>query len=116
PDASARDLVAEGANIRYSQRVSRYAGFHAGVGTRIGVYGSLRDAIRIQTRDIDIGIDYDRPLSLSRRTTFTFSTGSSLVPDQGVTHYRVNGSATLTHAMGRTWTSRLQYSRALQLI
>jgi len=116
PDASARDLVAEGANIRYSQRVSRYAGFHACVGTRIGVYGSPRDPIRIQTRDIDIGIDYDRPLSLSRRTTFTFSTGSSLVPDQGVTHYRVNGSATLTHAMGRTWTSSLQYSRALQFI
>jgi hypothetical protein len=116
PGASARDLVAEGANIRYSRHVSRYVGFHAGLGTRIGVYGSARDATRIQTRDVDIGIDYDRPMSLSRRTTFTFSTGSSLVPAGGATHYRLNGSATLTHAMGRTWSSSLQYSRALQFV
>jgi hypothetical protein len=116
PGASGRDFVAEGAQIRYSRRVSRFVGFHAGAGTRIGTYGSSRDAARVQTRDIDIGLDYDRPLSLSRRTTFTFSTGSSLVPEHGATHYRLNGSATLTHAIGRNWSTSAQYSRGVQFI
>jgi opacity protein-like surface antigen len=84
--------------------------------SRTAQYGRSDGATRIQTRDLDIGLDYDRPISFSRRTTFSFSTGSSLTPEGGRTHYRVTGHAVLNHEIARTWTASLLYSRALQFV
>jgi hypothetical protein len=67
--------------------------------------------------DIDIGVDYHRPLSLSRRTHFDFGVGSAIVnvPQlPGVPARRqfgLLGNALLSHDMGRTWRARLAYNR-----
>ena len=112
----AGDLTTQGGGLKFTHHFRRYAGFHAGIGSRVGAYTRPAGPDRLRTHDIDIGLDYDRPLSFSRRTTLSFSTGSSLVPQDGRTYYRVTGNASLAQQMGRTWTASVRYDRGLQFI
>jgi hypothetical protein len=112
----ANDLTTEGGGIKFTHHLRRYAGFHAGIGSRVGAHIGSAVPNRVRTHDIDIGFDYDRPLSLARRTTLSVSSGSSLVPQDGRTYYRVTGNVSLAYQMGRTWTASLRYDRELQFI
>jgi len=112
----ATDLLTQGGGIKFTHRFVRNAGFHAGVASRSGQYGLSGGADPVRTYDLDFGLDYDRPLSRSRRTVVSFSSGSSLTPQGGKTYYRVTGDASLTHQMGRTWTAILRYGRALRFV
>jgi hypothetical protein len=79
-----------------------------------------------QTRehDLEVGIDYDLPLSPTRKTTFSFNLGPTLATgyvaldgDRDLRHqYRMRGDASLSHEFGRTWTTRVSYHRALGFI
>jgi hypothetical protein len=114
-DASA--FLTQGAAVRLTHRLTRYTGVHAGVGLRTGNYAGVSSAAgRPRTEDLDIGLDYNRPLSFSRRTTLRFSSGSAFIPQDGIRHYRMTGDASLQHHMGRTWSASLEYRRALQFI
>ncbi len=64
---------------------------------------------------IDAGVDYSKPLSISRRTTVSFATGSSAIRQRGQVRFRLNGSANLRHELGRTWTASAAYSRRVAL-
>jgi hypothetical protein len=112
----ASDLTTEGGGIKFTHHFSRYVGFHTGIASRLAQYARSEGPNRVRTRDVDLGLDYDRPLSFSRHTTLSFSSGSSLVPQNGKTYYRVTGNVSLAHHMGRTWTTSLRYDRGLQFI
>ena len=78
--------------------------------------GSSAPSTRIQK--LNIGVDYRKPLSRSRRSYLRFTTGSTVSePVAGISepaegrHIRVIGSALLVHQMGRTWNTRAQYRR-----
>jgi len=113
---AASDLTTQGGGIKFTHHFHRYAGFHAGIGSRVGAYFGSARPDRVRTHDIDIGFDYDRPLSLARRTTLSFSSGSSLVPQDGKTYYHLTGNVSLAYQIGRMWTSSLRYDRGLQFI
>ncbi len=78
--------------------------------------------------DLDVGIDYSRALSFSRKTKVGFATGTSIFrsfsPSGGVpgtdgvyqTHYLLNGNAYLTRQMGRSWSGRLRFERGVQFV
>lgn len=75
------------------------------------------------TEDIDIGVDYDRPLSRDRRTKLKFNVGTSLLdappPLQtvgSVKQLRTVGNVLLTHQFGRTWSARLGYRRSAMFL
>ena len=93
-----------------------------GVGLRAGyTYRSAQysQTVRANEKDIDLGIDYNRPLSRSRRTTLGFSVGSAADSAllQGINaaevrqQYRLLVNASLTHRMGRTWSLKGSYQR-----
>jgi hypothetical protein len=67
---------------------------------------------------IDAGVDYRKALSISRRTSVSFSTGTSAVSrDLGErTRFHAIGSAELTHEIGRTWFTSLAYNRGVSFI
>ena len=67
----------------------------------------------IYNHSIDGGVDYNKALSFSRRTTLSFQTGSSAVGDGngGRLRFRLTGGATLNHEIGRTWVASAGYSR-----
>jgi hypothetical protein len=108
------------------QSVTRYANLRLGYGYRIGEYGIVGDGGNggdAAVHDIDLGLEYSKPLSLTRRTALSFGSGSSVIGrqgDDGTTgeprQLRLNGDATLTHEIGRTWQARMSYRRGISFV
>ncbi len=124
------ELQSRRVGARLSRAITRYASLRLGYGYRDGEYGGAESGIPVvQTHDIDAGVDYNRALSLSRRTSLTFRTGSALVgstPEPGdiddgegdrrTLRAYLLASAAINHEMGRTWNARLSYSRDLHYV
>jgi hypothetical protein len=118
--AIGRDLRSYSVGGRYRHGMTRYASLRLGYIYRKGSYGFFGDINRpVAVHDIDVGVDYRRPLSLTRRTTVDFGAGSSIVNTpagvlgEPTLQYRVMADVGLTHQMGRTWSARLAYNRGL---
>lgn len=118
------EFSARSVKASFNQYLGRYTIARAGYGRRMvdrqGL--SANEPGVAASHDIDLGIDYNRPLSLSRRTTMMITTGSSIVPaeagvpTQSGAHYRLLGTASLNRAMGRTWNAALSYGRNLEFV
>lgn len=65
---------------------------------------------------VNIGINYNRTLSFSRRTSLSFATGTSAVENDRRRIFRATGAATLAHEMGRSWTASASYNRGLRFL
>jgi hypothetical protein len=67
---------------------------------------------------INAGLDFHKPLSLSRRTWLSFSTGVAGTQDiaLGQTVYNLVGTARLGRELGQTWIAELTYSRNVRRI
>ena len=100
------------AGIRYS--LTRNLGLRAGYGYQEGRYPN--SASVVQSHNIDAGIDYNRALSFSRRTTVAFGTGTATVTDGTSTSYQATGFARVNHEMGRTWYVFGSYNRSVQFV
>jgi hypothetical protein len=61
--------------------------------------------------NIDVGLDFMRALSLTRRTTVTFTTGSAATRTNDRLRFHLTGDAMLTHEIGRTWAAWGAYGR-----
>ena len=117
-DLDVREDVAS-ASLRH--RLSPHATLHLGYGYRHGILGLGDTPRKIAGHELDAGIDYLRPISLGRDTTFSFGTGSTIVTRERrsgdrETRLRVLGHATLTHHIGRTWLATAEYRRANHLV
>ena len=115
----------------YSYRLTSHAGLHLGYHYRNGrlpsYYGTDVELPNLRSHDIDAGVDYSRSLSITRRTTFGFGSGSSIVrgQDQGYysssnrtlkTRYTLNLNANLNRQIGQSWTARLDYRRGFHTV
>ena len=80
--------------------------------------GPLLHAVRETHPRINGGIDFNRALSFTRRTTLTFSTGTAGTHDRSEnrTIYHVIGAARLNREIGRTWNAGLIVSRNVRYI
>jgi hypothetical protein len=100
--------------VRFSHGLTRNLGWHVGYGYSDARYSG--DVQRYRGQILDAGIDYSRALSITRRTTFSFSTGAIAIeqPDQsdGYRRYDVNATATLNREIGRTWNASATYMRS----
>lgn len=103
---------------QYTRTLTRYARLHLGYSEHWGTYERtlVIERARRRMRTIDAGINYSRPLSLSRRTTFSFATGSTAFDRNGSTVYNVTGNARLNHQLARFWTLGIAYSRRVGFI
>jgi opacity protein-like surface antigen len=121
-DDNFQDLLTHAAGAGYSRRLTEHATLVLGYHYRRADYGQT-DEPEPQVHNIDAGVDYSRSLSFTRRTMFSFSTGSTVVnsrrfvagqpPGPSRLRIRAAGSASLTHEIGRTWTASLRYHRGL---
>ena len=102
---------------RTSGSLALRVGLNRDVGARIGVstsestYSGEFGTDRYRSSDLIAGLDFNRPLSLSRRTTMTFGTGVSTIAARGATRYFVLGHVALSHETGRSWTSEVSFRR-----
>lgn len=83
-------------------------------------HAEYASALRPVQHDLDIGVDYRRALSRSRRTYLGISTGAALMEtpselpsgeEQVVRQYSPLARVSLSHHMGRTWTAMATYQR-----
>jgi hypothetical protein len=124
-ESSAQDLTSYSVGGGYRNGLTRNLGLHLDYTYRRGRYfrpDVTTDVIgtaRLIVHDLNLGLDYQRPLSKSRRTMLAFSGGSTVL--QGVTdaqpsEYSAIGDVTLTHQLTRTWKGQLAYERGLRFI
>ena len=106
------DYYSIGSNVRWTQRAFQHLSFYVGYRREQTFYGELKSQ---SMQGLDFGVDYGDQLKLSRHTTLSLAVGVGSAPRfDGTTHYHFLGNATLTHTMGRTWTSSVGYSRTLE--
>jgi hypothetical protein len=101
------------ASGRYQYQYSQYSSVRLGYGIEEAEYDT---GLTYRRRIIDVGIDYSRPLSLSRRTTFSFGVGSTGLDDGRTTTYTVTGRANLNHQLSRNWVLHAGYDRNVGFI
>jgi hypothetical protein len=99
----------------FTHQLSRHLSLRTGYGLRSARYPTSGvETLRVHA--IDLGLDYSRSLSITRRTSFSFSSGSVLTKlDDGMA-YVVTGDATLVRMIGRTWNARLAVKRDVHLL
>jgi hypothetical protein len=113
-DLAEFDMEVRNGGFSFEHRFTRNAGLELGYSYVEGDHGSGLDT---RAHNVDIGVDYRRPLSQTRRTFVSFNTGSTIAESE-ISGRRVQaiGSATLTHYMKRTWTAVVEYRRRLQYV
>jgi hypothetical protein len=100
----------------------RYASLVVGTASRFGNTGATSPPTR--TQDIDLGIDYNRALTFSRKTTLNFRTGTAIVSRTGTSadplelgrQFRFLANVGASRAIGRYWEARVSYDRNLQFV
>lgn len=111
-------LTSHAGLLRFNHGVTRNLGWHVGYGYSEARYSG--DVRRYRGQLLDAGIDYTRALSITRRTTFSFSTGAAAVdqPDalNGYRRYDVTAVANLNREIGRTWNASASYIRSVEYL
>jgi hypothetical protein len=106
------------ANGRFLYHVTRDIGVVAGYGFQRGDYAlrpGQHDVVDFQ--NIELGIDFNHALSLTRRTTVGFTTGTTAVGiKDGSSEFRIVGDFHITREFGRTWQATAAYHRGVGLI
>jgi hypothetical protein len=119
------DLLSYSVGGRYQQQVSRYTSLKFGYAYREVQYGLQATTGTTTVHDIDLGIDYDRALSVSKRTKVDFAFGSALMRDPNLNYsqtdgvpyqFYVVGNAGLSHELSRYWHARVAYTRNVSFI
>jgi hypothetical protein len=104
----------------YSHQVSRhlsaYGGYNYWESDSAEQLNRNLDGVQPALSTIEAGVNYARTLSFSRRTTFSFRTGSSAVDYGNAIEYQVIGNATLQHQIGRTWDLQGGYERRVGFV
>jgi hypothetical protein len=107
-------------SIDFNRKMTAHATLNLGYAYKVADWNTEGRNNRT-VQNINIGVNYARSLSFSRRTTVSFSTGSAIVSSDNLTtpqidtrtRFRAVGNASLTHEMGRSWTADVVYSRAV---
>ena len=102
-----------GGGALYRHSLTSAVALHAGF-TREEARYDLADSPHLTNDRIDIGVDYGDTLEFSRRTALSFSTSTSAIRWLDETHWRLEGTATLTRAFSRTMVGLLEFARDTQ--
>jgi len=110
------DFTTQSAGGRFTLGLMRGLGLRLGYAYSDGQYARLVDTRVVRGHNLDVGVDFNRALSFSRRTTLSFGTGSAAIVDRDRTYYRVTGNARLNREIGRTWNASLAYNRGVGFV
>jgi hypothetical protein len=106
-----RDVATDTAAAHLNVGLAKGLSLRAGYGESIAQYGGGAPSFR--SHAIDAGLDLSRALTLSRRLTLSFSSGSTVVTYANKSNFSLVGDARLTREIGRSWAASFGYSRAV---
>jgi hypothetical protein len=120
PDGD-RDSASHGASARVSFGLTRGLGFHTSyqfTSSRFDGPAAVPPVAvsRYTNHNVDFGLYFGRALSLTRKTTMTFATGTSTVTDGNSTHFGLVGNVRLGYELARTWSLSAWYARDVQFV
>ena len=105
------DFEVQSIGVNYGHELTRSARLIAGYSFQESTFEDSAEPVS-QIHSVNIGVDYRKPLSQSRRTFLRINTGSVIAEQQvGGQRIQVTGLASLVHQMGRTWSAQGQYRR-----
>lgn len=127
PDNPDGSVDTRSARVQFSHNVTRKLQFHLGYGIQESRYASNADAKPARTNLIDVGLGYGDGItfSLGRYTTLSLSIGTSIAKNGDPaslaagakdTSFVLNGSATLSRSLGRSWATSLAYLRGTNYV
>jgi hypothetical protein len=110
-------VISRGVAARLERHFGAFLGWHAGYGFTQASYSGTASQTDQRRHDLDLGIDYARPLSFWRHTTFAVGTGSTLLvePTTG-RQMRLVVTSRIERQVTRTWAARVEYSRPIQYV
>lgn len=100
-------------NGRLSYQITKSLSAHGGYGTTKTAYRDPAQDSPYDGRSIDAGVDFGQAVSLTRRTSLSFGAGVSGVGYNGEVSYLATGQVSLTHELGRSWTSTIGAQRSV---
>jgi hypothetical protein len=110
------DITGHAAGFLFRRTLTRNMGLRLGYSYRYGTY-PLDTTRTFGGHNLDVGVDYHRSLQFSRKTSFSFSTGTSIVrADDSRYFYRFTGFANLRHEFNRQWIFSTLYNRGMEFI
>jgi hypothetical protein len=111
--ANASDFYRYGGGVSLSHNIGRGLDFRVGYSHSVAHYSPEYE---VTSQSIDAGLDFSRALSISRRTTLSFSTGTSMTATgTSPRRFRIVGGASLQHEIGRSWHTALGYGRRVTI-
>lgn len=108
-------LMSQNLSGRFRYVLTRDMSVRLGYGRRLVEYIRPTGVETLALDDIDIGIDFRKAFSITRSTSFSFSTGSTIEDDEGDRKMKVTGSANLSQELGRRGNLALSYRRGGEL-
>ncbi len=105
--------------LRQTGSAGFQVGMTRGLSLRLGYRYSRADYRGrgvIETHRPDVGLDFLRALSLTRRTSLTFGVGTEASVYNETTRFRATGSATVAHEIGRSWSAVGRYQRGTSFV
>jgi hypothetical protein len=110
------DSATHDASLRLARQMGPHLVLYGGYGMRT----SMRTAggpAPLRTEDLTFGLDRQQQISIARRTSFDFSTGSSIAHyATGERRFVLTGSGTLRHDFSRTWNASLTARRGVDYL
>lgn len=107
------------AALRLSHAINRSLSGYVGYNfnhNRVAAQGST-PATSVDLSAYDFGLNFSRPIQITRSTTLGISTGVVNVPGTGGKDYRLTGAVTLDHYFGRsTWMAQLAALRDARFV
>jgi hypothetical protein len=109
-----RRQSSKSAGAHYRHSLSKALGWKMGYERSDANFGAAGD--HVANHMIDAGLDFLKPLSLTRRTSLTFSVGPSMLQQNNSRQFRLVGDLALNHEIGRTWVARANYHRGVGMV
>ena len=127
PDAPDSDIEMRSASARFTHNLTKKLSFYVGYGLQESRYRSRPDQDPFLTNNLDFGVGYGDGLTITfgRHYTLSMSIGASaaknvdpksLAEGAKATSLVVNGAATLSRSIGRSWGASLGYVRGTNYI
>jgi hypothetical protein len=110
PSFSLHDMSA-----RLTYSLTRKLGLRLGYGRRIGDFQTADGLESVAMDDIEAGLAFSDSIGVTRTTTFSFETGSTIQDVEGNRAAKLTGNAALTQQLGDRGNISLAFSRGSDL-
>ncbi|MEO8680694.1 MAG: hypothetical protein ABI665_16710 [Vicinamibacterales bacterium] len=116
PTQPGNNFSVSGANGLWRHHVSKDLALRLGYGREDARTTSLGPETFVH-ETIDAGFDFEKELTLARRTAFSAFTQTSMLRENGgPRRYRLNGGASLQRGFKRSWSSSLVFNRTTEFV